>query len=217
MRDFDFIVIGGGSGGIAAARRAARYGARALVVEGGALGGTCVNVGCVPKKVSFYAAAIAESLADAGDYGFDVEPRGFDLGRLRRARDAYVARLRGIYAQNLERDGVERLEGWATFVDAQTIEVGGERYRAPHLLVATGGKPRLPEIPGVELGITSDGFFELERVPERPIVVGSGYIAVELGGIFQSLGARATLVTRSHGFLRHFEPMLREALAEEFA
>jgi len=217
MRELDFIVIGGGSGGLAAARRAARHGARALVVEAGHLGGTCVNVGCVPKKLSWHAATLAEGLRDAHDYGFDVERKGFDLGRLRRARDAYVERLRLIYATNLERDGVERLAGFATLVDARTIEVLGERLRARHLLIATGGRPKRPAVPGSELGITSDGFFELERLPARPLVVGSGYIGVELGGIFQTLGAQVTLVTRGAQLLRHFDPMLSLGLDEEFA
>jgi glutathione reductase (NADPH) len=216
MRELDFIVIGGGSGGLAAARRAARHGARALVIEADRLGGTCVNVGCVPKKLTFYAAHLAELFRDAEGYGFELAPPAFDLGRLRRARDAYVARLRGIYAQNLERDGAERLDGWATFVDAHTVEVAGERFTAPHLLIATGGRPRLPvDLPGVALGITSDGFFELERLPERPIVVGAGYVAVELGGIFQALGANVTFAVRGHELLRYFDPMLQQALTEE--
>src|SRR5689334_19480504 len=166
MRELDFIVIGGGSGGLASARRAARHGARAVVIEAGELGGTCVNVGCVPKKLSWHAAGIAEFLHDAGDYGFELAPARFDLARLRRARDAYVERLRDIYALNLERDGVERVRGWATLLDANTVEVAGEHFRAPHVLIATGGHPRVPELPGAELGITSDGFFALERLPE---------------------------------------------------
>ncbi|HSU40516.1 MAG TPA: glutathione-disulfide reductase [Polyangiaceae bacterium] len=215
MRELDFIVIGGGSGGLAAARRAARHGARALVVEAGALGGTCVNVGCVPKKVSYHAAELAGLFHDAADYGFELAPPTFDLGRLKRARDAYVERLRGIYAQNLERDGAERVNGWATLVDAHSVEVAGERYSAPHVLIATGGQPRLPSIAGAELGLSSDGFFGLERLPERPLVVGAGYVAVELGGIFQALGASVTFVVRGHELLRYFDPMLRNALAEE--
>jgi glutathione reductase (NADPH) len=215
MRELDFIVIGGGSGGLAAARRAARHGARALVIEAGALGGTCVNVGCVPKKLSWHAAVLAEIFHDAEDYGFEPSAPAFDLGRLRRARDAYVSRLRGIYANNLERDGAERVEGWATLLDANTVAVGDERYRAPHVLIATGGRPHVPEVPGAELGITSDGFFELERLPERPIVVGAGYVAVELGAIFQALGSNTTLVARGHELLRYFDPMLQTGLAEE--
>jgi glutathione reductase (NADPH) len=215
MRELDFIVIGGGSGGLAAARRAARYGARSLVIEAGDLGGTCVNLGCVPKKLTFHAATLAELFHDAEDYGFELPKPTFDLGRLRRARDAYVERLRGIYARNLERDGADRISAWATLIDAHTVEAAGARYEAPHVLIATGGRPRLPDLPGAELGITSDGFFALERLPERPIVVGAGYVAVELGGIFQALGSSVTFVVRGHELLRYFDPMLRSALAEE--
>jgi glutathione reductase (NADPH) len=215
MRSLDFIVIGGGSGGIAAARRAGARGARTLLIEAGRLGGTCVNAGCVPKKISWYAATLAESLHDAPDFGFDLAPGSFDLGRLRKARDAYVSRLRDIYARNLEKDGVERLEGFATFADARSVEVGGERFEAPHILLATGGAPSIPPIPGAELGITSDGFFELERLPERPLVVGGGYAAVEIAGIFQALGARVTLVLHRAELLRHFDPMLGTGLADE--
>jgi glutathione reductase (NADPH) len=215
MRELDFIVIGGGSGGLAAARRAARYGARALVIEAGELGGTCVNVGCVPKKLSWHAGVLAELLHDASDYGFDLGPASFDLGRLRRARDAYVERLRGIYARNLEHDGVEQVRGFATLLDAHTVEVAGARFRAPHLLVATGGRPHIPALPGAELGITSDGFFALERLPARVLVVGAGYVAVELGGILRALGAEVTLAFRGQRLLRYFDPMLSDGLAAE--
>ena len=215
MRDFDFLVIGGGSGGLAAARRAAGHGARVLLVEAGKLGGTCVNVGCVPKKISWHAASFAEELLDAADYGFDIELRGFDFARLRKARDAYVERLRQIYAVNLELDRVERAGGFATLVDANTIDVNGERFRAPHILIATGGAPRVPELPGADLGTTSDGFFELERVPERTLVVGAGYIAVELAGILQSLGSKVTIAERGSRLLKPFDPMLGTALREE--
>jgi len=215
MRELDFIVIGGGSGGLAAARRAARHGARALVVEAGALGGTCVNVGCVPKKLTWHAATLAELFHDASDYGFEPTAPGFDLGRLRQARDAYVERLRGIYAKNLERDGAERVSGWATLVDARTVEVAGERFRAPHVLIATGGRPHVPALPGAQLGLTSDGFFALERLPARPVVVGAGYIAVELGGIFQALGSKVAFAVRGQRLLKAFDPLLSSALAEE--
>ncbi|HEX6271426.1 MAG TPA: glutathione-disulfide reductase [Polyangiaceae bacterium] len=214
MNELDFIVIGGGSGGLAAARRAARHGARTVLVEGGALGGTCVNVGCVPKKLSWHAAGIAELLHDASDYGFDVEVRGFDWGRFRRARDAYVERLRGIYARNLAADGVTRVDGWARFVDAHTVEVNGSSLTAPHVLVATGGRPRVLDVPGAELGITSDGFFELERLPRRVLVVGGGYVAVELGGVFAAFGSEVTLAERGPELLRRFDPMLGAALDE---
>ena len=215
MRDFDFLVIGGGSGGLAAARRAARHGARVLVVEGGKLGGTCVNVGCVPKKMCWYAASVREVAGDAADYGFDLELRGFDFGHLRRARDAYIERLRQIYAVNLEREGIERVQGFATLVDPNTIDVDGERFGALHILIATGSAARVPALPGAELGITSDGFFELEHVPERTLVVGAGYIAVEVAGILQSLGSKVTIAERGGQLLKQFDPMLGQALRDE--
>lgn len=215
MEEFDFIVIGGGSGGLAAARRASRHGARTLLVEAGRIGGTCVNQGCVPKKISFYAAGIAEALADAADYGFDVEVRSFDFGRLKQARARYLERLRGIYLSNLEADGVIRKEGFATLADERTIDVAGERYRARYLLIATGGRPHVPEIPGKELGITSDDFFELDTLPRRITVVGGGYIALELAGIFRALGSEVAIVVRGDGLLHGFDPMIGSALAEE--
>lgn len=215
MQEFDFIVIGGGSGGLAAARRAARYGARTLLVEAGRLGGTCVNVGCVPKKICFYAAGIADALHDAGDYGFDVEVRSFDFAKLKRARARYLERLRGIYQTNLERDGVIRKEGFATLADERTIDVAGERLRARYVLVATGGHPHVPEIPGAGLGITSDEFFELETLPGRVTIVGGGYVALELAGVFRALGSEVTVCVRGDGLLHGFDPMLGGALADE--
>jgi glutathione reductase (NADPH) len=181
------------------------------------LGGTCVNVGCVPKKLSWYAAGVAELLHDAPDWGFDLDVSGFDLGRLRRARDAYVERLRGIYAKNLAADGIERIDGWARLVDARTVEVNGKRLTAPHVLVATGGRPRVLDVPGAELGITSDGFFELERVPRRVVIVGGGYVAVELGSVFVALGCEVTFAERGPRLLRRFDAMLGASLGEELA
>jgi glutathione reductase (NADPH) len=215
VEEFDFIVIGGGSGGLAAARRASRHGARTLLVEAGRIGGTCVNQGCVPKKISFYAAGIAEALRDASDYGFDVEVRSFDFGRLKQARARYLERLRGIYLSNLEADGVNRKEGFATLTDDKCVDVAGERFRAPYLLIATGGHPHVPDIPGAELGITSDDFFELDELPPRVAVVGGGYVALELAGIFRALGSEVTVAVRGDGLLHGFDPMLGSALAEE--
>jgi len=215
MRAFDFLVIGGGSGGLAAARRASQRGARAALIEASALGGTCVNVGCVPKKLTFCAATIAETLGDARDYGFDLGEVRFDLARFRRARDAYVERLRGIYARNLEKDGVTRIDGFAHVLEPGLVEVGGERIRTNHLLIATGGQPRWPSFPGAELGMISDGFFELERVPPRVAILGAGYIAVEFGSALRALGAEVTLLERGTQLLRWFDPMLGAALGEE--
>lgn len=206
--DFDLAVIGGGSGGLACARRAAAYGARAVVVESGRLGGTCVNVGCVPKKVMWNAAHVADSLRDASDYGFQLNVTGFDWGTLKKKRDAYIERLNGIYERNLSNDKVELVRGFARFADSHTLEVGGRTISARHIVVATGGRPMLPPVPGAELGITSDGFFELETLPRRVIMVGSGYISVELGGVFASLGAKVTTVIRGETVLRSFDAML---------
>jgi glutathione reductase (NADPH) len=212
---FEFISIGGGSGGLASAQRAAEYGAKAVVIESGRLGGTCVNVGCVPKKVMWNASSIALGLADAADYGFGVSAGDHDWRALKQKRDAYVARLNAIYARNLEAKGVARRQGAARFVDAHTVEVNGERLTAGHIVIATGGMPMVPSLPGAELGITSDGFFELERRPHRVAVIGSGYIACELAGAFHELGSQTELFIRRDHVLTHFDVMLGKSLMRE--
>lgn len=209
---FDLIVIGGGSGGIAHARRAAEYGAKVAVIEYGPLGGTCVNVGCVPKKLMWYTASHMHHFEHAADYGFDVTVEGHDWVTLKSRRDAYVERLNGIYETNLDNSGVTYIAGTARFVEAHTIAVGGEHYRADRIVIATGGRPTVPGIPGAALGITSDGFFELEQQPERVLVVGSGYIAVELAGVFNGLGSEAQVVVRKDSVIRSFDAMLGEQL-----
>jgi glutathione reductase (NADPH) len=211
MGEFDLIVIGGGSGGLAAAQRAAEYGARVALVESHRLGGTCVNVGCVPKKVMWNAADLAAGLRDAPDYGFELSSGAHDWPLLKTKRDAYVLRLNGIYEANLGKRGVSLIRSRARFADARTVVAAGARLRAPHIVIATGGRPLLPAIPGAELGITSDGFFELPRRPQRIAVVGSGYIAVELTGIFAALGSSATLVLRGETVLKHFDSMIGES------
>jgi glutathione reductase (NADPH) len=214
-REFDLFVIGAGSGGLAAAQRAAEYGARAAVADYGPLGGTCVNVGCVPKKLMWNAAEIAHTIADAAGYGFSVTADGHDWAELKARRDAYIARLNGIYEGNLEKRGVELLRGRASLAPGGGVMVGGERYQARHVVIATGGRPIVPEIEGAELGITSDGFFELEARPKRVLIVGSGYVAVELGGVFEALGSEVTIAVRRDGVLRDFDPMLRDALMDQ--
>lgn len=211
--NFDLLVIGGGSGGLAHAQRAAEYGAKAVVVEAGPLGGTCVNVGCVPKKVMWYAAEHARLFAHAADYGFDIVQNGHDWAKLKAARDAYITRLNNIYAGNLERRGVGLVRGRARFVDAHTVDVGGRRIAAERLVVATGGYPVVPELPGAEHGFTSDDFFKLEERPQRIAIVGSGYVAVELAGVFEALGSTTTVLVRKDGVLRSFDAMLGEELA----
>lgn len=215
MKEYDLITIGGGSGGVATARRAAEYGARALLIEAGRLGGTCVNVGCVPKKVMWYASGIAQALRDAPGYGFAEVAGRFDWATLKGHRDAYIARLNGLYAGMLEKAGVELVRGFARFVGARTVEVGGARFTAPHIVIATGGHPLLPDIPGAGLGIDSDGFFALEAQPRRVAIVGAGYIAVELAGVFNGLGSEVAMLVRGDRLLRPFDAMLRDELSAQ--
>jgi glutathione reductase (NADPH) len=211
---FDLLVIGGGSGGIAHARRAAEYGATVGVIEYGPLGGTCVNVGCVPKKVMWYTANHAHHFAHAADYGFEVTVNGHDWAALKSRRDSYVHRLNGIYENNLDKSGVTTITGKASFVDAHTVAVEGAQYHADRIVVATGGQPIVPNISGAELGITSDDFFELEERPRRVLVVGSGYVAAELAGVFNALGSETQLVVRKDSIIRSFDSMLGEQLME---
>ena len=206
--EYDLLVIGGGSGGLAHAQRAAEYGARAAVIEYGPLGGTCVNVGCVPKKVMWYAAEMQHHLDHAADYGFDIDVRSHDWASLKARRDAYVTRLNGIYENNLDRRGVDFIHGAAHFVDPHTLAVGDEHYRAERIAIATGGRPMVPDIPGAGYGIVSDDFFTLEERPQRVLIAGSGYIAVELGGVFNALGSDVTIVVRKEGVVRSFDAML---------
>ena len=216
MKEFDYLVIGGGSGGIASARRAAAYGARVGLIEAASMGGTCVNVGCVPKKIMWTTSRIAEILHDAPAYGFNIKQNGFDWGTIKKARDNYIKRLNQIYHRGLDVSGVTKIEGWARFSGEREVTVGDETYRGNHVLIATGGRPKIPEdIPGAELGITSDGFFELEQQPKRVVVVGAGYIAVELAGLLHGLGSQVIILLRKDRLLRDFDSTLRETLMEQ--
>eukprot|EP01134_Creolimax_fragrantissima_P001955 CFRG1955T1 len=210
---YDLLVLGGGSGGLATARRAAEYGVKAAVIEGGAIGGTCVNVGCVPKKIMFAAATQHENLRDMRSYGFDVEVKNFSWGSIKEKRDAYIKRLNGIYDRNLNNSEVPKIVGHGKFVDRNTVLVDGKKYTADKILIAVGSQPAIPtKIPGHEHGITSDGFFDLETLPKKTVVVGAGYIAVELAGILASLGSDVKLMIRYNQALRTFDPMIREQL-----
>ena len=211
-KEYDFIVIGGGSGGIASARRAAEYGASALVVESGPLGGTCVNVGCVPKKVMWTTSQINETLEIAADYGFSIERNGFHWPIIKTARDSYVTRLNGIYGHNLDKSGVDVISGKARFSSPGSIQVGGTEYHGKHILIATGGAPTVPRIPGAELGITSDGFFELDHQPQNILVIGAGYIATELTGLMHGLGSKVTMLLRKDILLRGFDQDIYQAV-----
>ena len=215
MQQFDLIVLGGGSGGLATAQRAAEYGARVALFEPGRLGGTCVNVGCVPKKVMWNAAELAGALEHARDYGFDVRVAGHDRAQLKRARDAYVQRLNDIYRRNLDRKSIATIRSTGRFVGPREIvDAAGEVYAAEHVVIATGGYPNVPALEGCELGLTSDGFFELERLPRRVAVVGSGYVAVELGGVLNALGAETVLFVRRDAVVRDFDALLSDRLTK---
>jgi len=214
--DFDLFVIGGGSGGVRAARMAAQRGARVALAEAGALGGTCVNVGCIPKKLYSYAAGYAESFEDAAGYGWRLPqaPR-FDWAHLKAQRAREIARLNGVYAALLKNSGVQLVTGWAQLADPHTVTVDGRRYTAKNLLVATGGTPFVPEIPGREHAVTSDDMFDLDPFPKRLLVVGGGYIACEFASIFNGLGARVTQLQRSAHLLTGFDDDVRQFLAHE--
>uniref|UniRef100_A0A7S3DH61 Glutathione-disulfide reductase n=1 Tax=Palpitomonas bilix TaxID=652834 RepID=A0A7S3DH61_9EUKA len=212
---FDYLVLGGGSGGIASCRRAAMNGAKAALIDAPrfaykGLGGTCVNVGCVPKKVMFNAAMMSEFLHDAGHYGFDIGEVKFSWPKLKEARDKYIVRLNGIYDNMCEKVGAEVIRGYGKFTGPKSISVDGVEYTGDKILIATGGSAIIPDCPGSEHGITSDGFFELEDLPKRAVICGAGYIAVELAGILKALGSEVTLVIRKHSVLRSFDITLQE-------
>lgn len=211
---YDLLAIGGGSGGIATANRAAHYGAKCAVIEAGRLGGTCVNVGCVPKKIMWNAASIHHTLDRATEYGYTVGPSKFNWAVLKQARDSYIQKLNQRYGVGLASNQVALIQGHASFVDAHTVEVNGERYTADHIVMATGGRPVVPQIPGADYGITSDGFFELLTQPKRVAVVGAGYIAVELAGVLNALGSEVSLLLRKDHFLDSFDTMLRDHLMD---
>ena len=218
VKEYDYIVIGGGSGGIASANRAAMHGAKVILFEGKEVGGTCVNVGCVPKKVMWYGAQVAETLHRyAGEYGFDVTLNKFDFATLKANRQAYIDRIHGSYERGFDSNGVERVYEYARFVDPHTVEVAGERYTAPHILIATGGHALNPNIQGSEYGITSDGFFELDEVPKRTAVIGGGYIAVEVAGVLNALGSDTHLFVRKDRPLRTFDKDIIDVLVNEMA
>ncbi|WP_289118315.1 glutathione-disulfide reductase [uncultured Idiomarina sp.] len=213
-RHYDYLAIGAGSGGIASANRAAIRGAKAAVIEAKFVGGTCVNVGCVPKKVMWYGAHIAEAVKYSPSYGFNLEQKGFDWATMVKNREAYIERIHGGYHRGFQSNGVEFIEGFAKFVDHQTVEVNGEKITADHITIATGGRPMIPEIPGAEHGIDSDGFFALTEQPKKAAVVGAGYIAVEIAGVFHALGTDTHLLVRRDRPLRTFDKDITDGLLE---
>ena len=216
MREYDIIAIGGGSGGIATMNRAGEHGAKAAVIEEKKLGGTCVNVGCVPKKIMWYGAQIAESFHHYGpDYGFTSSDVQFDFAKLRQNREAYIDRARSTYDGSFKRNGVDLIEGRAHFVDSHTVIVNGELIRAKHIVIATGARPSIPTIPGAELGGSSDDVFAWEQLPESVAILGAGYIAVELAGVLHALGVKTDLFVRRDRPLRSFDSYIVEGLVNE--
>lgn len=214
-KHYDYIAIGGGSGGIASVNRAAMYGMKCALIERSEIGGTCVNVGCVPKKVMWYAAHIAESIHKyAEDYGFNAQTESFNWQTLVKNRQAYIDRIHQSYQNSLSKNNVDLIQGAAQFVNQNTIEVNGEIFTADHILIATGTQPSLPKIEGVEYGIDSNGFFELSALPKTTAVIGSGYIAVELAGVLNALGSQVGLFIRKDLPVRRFDQFLSETLVE---
>lgn len=214
-RYFDLIVIGGGSGGLAAAERAVQYGRRVAVVESAKMGGTCVNNGCVPKKVMWYAAHLAHAVDDAGGFGIPAQRGATDWARLVKGREGYIANINRYWDGYVQDLGITHIQGRARFIGPGEIEANGQIYGADHIIVATGGHPVVPNIPGAELGITSDGFFALTEQPQRAAVIGGGYIGVELAGMLGALGTQVTVVALEERLLEVFDPMISQVLMSE--
>lgn len=216
-KEYDYIVIGGGSGGIASANRAGMHGAKVLLIEAGEIGGTCVNVGCVPKKVMWQASSLMEMIhRDAKGYGLDVSLQAFDFKTLVQHREAYIENLHGAYYRGLDSNHVEVIKERATFVDAHTVKAGAERYTAPHILIATGGRPKKLGIPGEEYALDSNGFFSLEELPKRVVFVGAGYIAAELAGTVLGFGSETHWAFRKEYPLREFDTLLATKVIEHY-
>lgn len=215
MYDYDLLTIGAGSGGIAASRRAAEYGARVAIAEERRVGGTCVLRGCVPKKLLVYGAHFRDDIEDAAGYGWTIEGASHDWGKLIANKNAELDRLHGIYMKNLEASGVAVLRGRAVIQDAHTVQVGDETVTAERILVATGSRAWMPEIPGIEHVITSDEALDLPELPKRVVIAGGGYIACEFAGILQTLGAKVVMTVRSETILRGFDGDIRETLTSE--
>ncbi len=213
--DYDLLVIGAGSGGVRAARKSAEFGARVAVIEERALGGTCVNVGCIPKKLYVYASEYGRAWQEAAGFGWQGERPAFDWGTLRDNKSKEIARLNAIYERLLEAPGVDIIPGHGQLLSSHEVLVGDQRYRAKHILLATGTWPTKPDIPGSDLAVTSNEIFDLPHLPERILIIGGGYIATEFAGIFNGLGATVVQSYRGELFLRGFDHDVRRFLAEE--
>lgn len=214
-KHYDLISLGGGSGGLAVAEVAAKLGKRVAIIEPNGLGGTCVNQGCVPKKVMWYAAHLAHAVKDAPGFGHQVTHHGFDWSRLIEGRDQYINNITEYWGDYAEQLGIDVIAGYGQFVDAHSVRVNDMIYRADHIVIATGGAPMVPPIPGAELGITSDGFFELKQQPKRVAVIGGGYIGAELAGVMRALGSEVSLFGLEDRLLVAFDEMISHTLANE--
>ena len=214
---YDMIAIGAGSGGLSAVERASEYGKKCAVVEVKTIGGTCVNVGCVPKKVMWFAANTATQINSAQGFGFDVDLKNFSWKTLKEGRDNYIKGITNWYDGYLEDLGIDYLRGFGKLIDKHTVSVEGELYTADHIVLSPGGEPTIPHIEGAQYGITSDGFFELEELPSNVAVIGGGYIGVELAGVLNALGAKVELFGRADTLLRGFDPMIQSALEKDYS
>lgn len=203
--EYDLVVIGGGSGGVACANEAAKFGANCALIESSKMGGTCVNVGCVPKKLMWLAGHTADIVNHASDWGFRPHQAELNWQQLVKQRQAYIARLNKLYANKLAENNVKLYREHGKLLDQHTIQVGEQTITAKHVVIATGGKPYIPDLPGREFGIDSDGFFELQQQPKNVVIIGAGYIAVELAGLLRSLGSEVHLLFRYQQFLRQFD------------
>ncbi|WP_407275908.1 glutathione-disulfide reductase [Halothiobacillus sp. DCM-1] len=217
VRAFDLIVLGGGSGGLAVAERAAAYGVKVAVIEPASLGGTCVNLGCVPKKVMWYAANFAHARHEAEGWGFAPADASVDFAALVAGRNRYVDNIRQFWDGYAERLGITVLRGRGVLTSPTTVAVEDTTYTAPHIVLSTGGHPFVPPVPGAALGITSDGFFDLTELPRRVAVIGGGYIGVELAGVLKALGSEVTLLDLLDTIIAPFDGMLREVATENLA
>ncbi len=213
--DYDLIALGAGSGGLSVVERAASYGQKCAIVEHGKMGGTCVNVGCVPKKIMWFGANLAHLLDDARGYGFDVKNQGFSWTQLVEKREGYISGINNWYYSHLKELGIDEFKGTASFIDSHHIEIDGKSYGAKHIAIATGTIPIIPEIPGAEHAITSDGFFALDERPNRVAIAGSGYVAVELAGVLNALGCKVTMYLRKSHVLGNFDSMLSNNLFDQ--
>lgn len=213
-KEFDLIVIGGGSGGLAAAQRAAYHGARVALIEKERLGGTCVNVGCIPKKMTWLAAHLADAYHLGAAYGYTYQRLNFNFKQFVTRRDHYITHLNQLYEQRLQKNNICYIKGQAVFTDTHTVKVGKTAYSASHIIIATGCQPIHPDIKGSDYAIDSNGFFALRQLPKKMAVVGGGYIAVELASMLNQLGVKVTLLLRNEKPLRQFDPMLSDCLLE---